>query len=157
MARRSAQGAQCSIERALSVVGERWNLLILREIFQGRDRFGAIRTGLGISRNVLSARLEHLIQHRVLQKVSYQDHPVRYQYRLTTRGVELYPVLLALLGWGDRWLTPEGEQPPLALVHTACGSPVPPDLCCPGCGEALTPSNTRARLSAARLARPASR
>lgn len=144
----------CSIERALAVVGDRWTLLILRDIFQGRDRFGAIRSSLGISRNVLSARLDQLVGHGLIEKVPYQDRPVRYRYPLTERGASLYPVLLALLGWGDRWLTPAGRPPPLTLVHRACGARVPAELCCPDCGEALHPGNVRARLSAAGLARP---
>ena len=144
----------CSIARALAVVGERWTLLILREIFFGASRFDELRRRLGIARNVLSARLEHLAEHGVLEKVSYQNRPVRFEYRLTSKGRDLYPVLLALLHWGDRWET--GATPPsLTLVHTRCGAPVEPVMACAQCGDSLAPSTTRARLRAERLRVPA--
>ena len=144
----------CSIARALAVVGERWTLLILREIFFGAGRFDELRRRLGIARNVLSARLDHLTEHGVLEKVSYQDRPVRFEYRLTGKGRELYPVLLALLRWGDRWES--GATPPsLTLVHSRCGAPVEPVMACGHCGEPLEPATTRARLRAERLSLPA--
>lgn len=144
----------CSIARALAVVGERWTLLILREIFFGARRFDELRRRLGIARNVLSARLEHLTEHGVLEKVSYQNRPVRFEYRLTSKGRDLFPVLLALLRWGDRWET--GTTPPsLTLVHTRCDAPVEPVMACGQCGDSLTPSTTRARLRAERLRVPA--
>lgn len=143
--------APCSIARALGVVGERWTLLILREIFQGSSRFDDLRGALGISRNVLSARLDALVEDQVLEKVAYQDRPVRFEYRLTTRGRDLYPVLLSLLRWGDRWLS-EGDQPPLTLIHRGCGKAVSPEISCDHCGEPLEPGNTRARMRADLLA-----
>jgi len=145
----------CSIARALGVVGERWTLLILREIFFGTRRFDELRRNLGIARNVLSGRLDHLTEHGVLEKVSYQNRPVRFEYRLTSKGRDLYPVLLALLQWGDRWEA--GATPPsLTLVHTRCGAPVEPVMACGHCGDPLAPSTTRARLRAERLRVPAS-
>ncbi len=144
----------CSIARALAVVGERWTLLILREIFFGARRFDELRRRLGIARNVLSARLDHLTEHGVLEKVSYQNRPVRFEYRLTSKGRDLFPILLALLRWGDRWET--GSTPPsLTLVHTRCGAPVEPVMACGQCGDSLAPSTTRARLRAERLRVPA--
>ncbi|MGI9592127.1 MAG: winged helix-turn-helix transcriptional regulator [Myxococcota bacterium] len=149
----ATRGAACSIARALGVVGERWTLLILREIFRGSHRFDEIRSALGISRNVLSGRLDALVAAGVLDKVSYQDRPVRFEYQLTAKGRDLYPVLLALLRWGDRWLA-EGEQPPLTLIHRGCGKTITPEIACDHCGEPLDPSNTRARLRAPLLTRP---
>ena len=144
----------CSIASALAVVGERWTLLILREIFFGARRFDELRRRLGIARNVLSARLDHLTEHGVLEKVSYQNRPVRFEYRLTSKGRDLFPILLALLRWGDRWET--GSTPPsLTLVHTRCGAPVEPVMACGQCGDSLAPSTTRARLRAERLRVPA--
>jgi len=148
----ATRDAPCSIARALGVVGERWTLLILREIFQGSGRFDDLRGALGISRNVLSARLEGLVESGVLEKVLYQDRPVRFEYRLTEKGRDLYPVLLSLLRWGDRWLT-EGDQPPLTLFHRGCGKAITPEAACDHCGETLTPANTRARLRADLLVR----
>ena len=144
--------APCSIARALGVVGERWTLLILREIFMGSGRFDEIRSALGISRNVLSARLEGLVRQRVLEKVAYQDRPVRFEYRLTGKGRDLYPVLLSLLRWGDRWLN-AGDSPPLTLIHRGCGKAIHGELVCDHCGEPLEPANTRARLRADLLTR----
>jgi DNA-binding HxlR family transcriptional regulator len=144
--------APCSIARALGVVGERWTLLILREIFQGSSRFDSLRGALGISRNVLSARLDQLVAAGVLEKVAYQDRPVRFEYRLTEKGSDLYPVLLSLLRWGDRWLT-AGEPPPLTLIHRGCGKTISPEIACDHCGEPLHPGNTRARMRAGLLAR----
>ncbi len=148
----STREAPCSIARALGVVGERWTLLILREIFQGSGKFDEIRGALGISRNVLSTRLDGLVGHGLLKKVSYQDRPVRFEYRLTDKGRDLYPVLLSLLRWGDRWLT-KGDQPPLTLIHRDCGKAVTPEIACDHCGEPLHPGNTRARMRADLLAR----
>lgn len=143
----------CSIARALAVVGERWTLLILREIFFGARRFDELRRRLGIARNVLATRLDHLVEHAVLEKVAYQDRPARYEYRLTSKGRDLYPVLLALLQWGDRWQA--GTSPPsLTLLHTNCGAPIEPVTACGHCGDPLTPSTTRARMSAERLSAP---
>ncbi len=144
--------APCSIARALGVVGERWTLLILREIFQGSSRFDDLRGALGISRNVLSARLDALVGNEVLKKVLYQDRPVRFEYRLSEKGRDLYPVLLALLRWGDRWLS-DGGPPPLTLIHRGCGKAVSPEIACDHCGEPLAPGNTRARMRADLLAR----
>ena len=150
---RETRAAPCSIARALGVVGERWTLLILREIFRGSGRFDDIRGALGISRNVLSARLDALRAEGVLERVAYQDRPVRFEYRLTEKGRDLYPVLLSLLRWGDRWLT-EGDSPPLTLIHRGCGKEVAPEMSCEHCGEPLEPGNTRARMRADLLARP---
>lgn len=147
------QAAPCSIARALSVVGERWTLLILREIFFGVARFDPLRRRLGISRNVLTQRLEHLVEHGVLEKVPYQDRPVRHEYRLTEKGRDLYPVLLALLGWGDRWAT-EGAPPSLTLTHRTCGHHLTAKTTCAHCGDPLEPGAMRARVRAERLAAP---
>jgi DNA-binding HxlR family transcriptional regulator len=147
------QVAPCSIARALSVVGERWTLLILREIFFGVGRFDPLRRRLGISRNVLTQRLEHLVDNGVLEKVPYQDRPVRHEYRLTEKGRDLYPVLLALLGWGDRWAN-AGSPPSLTLTHRTCGHHLTPTTTCAHCGETLDPGSTHARVRAERLAAP---
>ncbi len=144
---------QCSIARALSVVGERWTLLILRESFRGIARFDDLRERLGIARNVLAARLQALVEQGVMTRVAYREGPQRFEYRLTEKGRDLYPVLLALLRWGDRWLA-EGEPPPLTLIHKGCDHAVTPSLTCSHCGEPLDPGNTRARMRAGFVAAP---
>jgi DNA-binding HxlR family transcriptional regulator len=147
------QETPCSIARALAVVGERWTLLILREIFFGVSRFDLLRRRIGISRNVLTARLEHLVAEGVLDKVLYQDRPARHEYRLTEKGRDLYPVLLALLGWGDRWAS-EAGPPSVSLTHRGCGHPLTPTVHCAHCGDRLDPQSTHARLRAGHLAAP---
>ena len=134
-------GLPCSIARALSVVGDRWTLLILREAFSGVTRFeGFLR--LHISRNVLAERLARLTREGVFEQVAYQERPRRHAYELTDKGRDLYPVLVSLMGWGDRWLAgPEG--PPVRLVH-ACGADVRSTPVCPGCGESLRSDQVRA-------------
>jgi DNA-binding HxlR family transcriptional regulator len=131
----------CSIARSLDVVGEWWTLLVLRDIFMGVRRFEAIQADLGIARNVLSDRLSTLVDHGVLTKRRYQEHPERYEYVLTDMGSELAPVLAALMRWGDRWLSPDG--PPMVGLHRECGQPVDWTGTCPHCGATIGPRDVR--------------
>src|SRR5215218_9699954 len=101
-------GQTCSIARALEVIGERWTILILRDAFLGIRRFDDFQRSLGIARNVLNARLQRLIDAGVLERRLYQERPLRYEYRLTQRGRDLWPALVSLMQWGDRHLA--GEQ-----------------------------------------------
>lgn len=118
----------CSIARTLDVVGDRWTLLILRDVFRGIHRFDGFLESLPIARNVLSERLAHLVERGVLRRVQYAEHPPRFEYRLTRSGRELYPVLLALMDWGDRHL---GSKPG---VPTSDGvRPVRHAQVCPTC------------------------
>src|SRR4051812_30342975 len=98
----------CSIARALEVVGEWWTFLVIREAFLGVTRFEGFQEQLGIARNVLTSRLRALVSKGVLERTKYQERPPRFEYRLTEKGRDLYPVLLALMGWGDRWESPKG-------------------------------------------------
>jgi DNA-binding HxlR family transcriptional regulator len=141
----------CSISRALGVVGERWTLLILREAFAGARRFDDFRKRLGIARNVLTARLQGLVADGVLERVPCADSPGRAEYQLTAKGRDLYPVLVALLRWGDRWLAGD-SGPPLLLVHRPCGCETTGSLRCSGCGEELVAGDVRARLPAGAVA-----
>jgi DNA-binding HxlR family transcriptional regulator len=133
---------QCSIARALDLVGEWWTPLILRDVFRGMRRFEEIQTSLGIARNVLSDRLTTLVDGGVLERRQYQDHPARYEYRLTDMGRDYYQVLLALKQWGDRWLT-GGGGPPVTLIHDRCGHEVEPVLTCSHCGEPISARQIR--------------
>src|SRR3982751_3153860 len=94
----------CSIARTLDIVGERWTLLILRDAFNDVRRFEDFAAGLPVARNILTDRLQTLVAHGILERRRYQERPPRYEYRLTAKGMELYPVLIALLQWGDRHL-----------------------------------------------------
>ena len=119
MERKSFAGMDCSVAQCLEVVGEWWSLLIVRDTFLGVTRFDDFQTRLGISRNILTNRLNHLVEAGVLQRVSYQDNPPRSDYRLTDKGRDLWHVITAMRQWGDRWAAPGGE--PLVLQHKACG------------------------------------
>jgi DNA-binding HxlR family transcriptional regulator len=147
---RAVQDTSCSIARTLSVVGERWTLLILREVFLGASRFDELQDRLDIARNVLAQRLAHLVDHGVLEKAEYSERPRRYEYRLTERGRDLYPILIALMGWGDRWLA-EDSTPSLSLTHRPCGHATHGEMVCGHCHEPLDPKDTRVRLGAGRL------
>ena len=126
----------CSMARSLELIGDWWTPLILRDLQLGVDRFDAIADDLGISRNLLAARLSHLVEHGIVARSRYQEHPPRDRYVLTEAGRELMPVLLALTGWGDRWATPEGG-PPMLFRHRRCGNHFTPVVSCSACGEPL--------------------
>ncbi len=121
----------CSIERTLSVLGEKWTFLVLREAFGGVRRFADIQANTGAPRQVLSARLAKLIEEGTLRKVPYQEPGQRQrdEYRLTDKGRELFPILVALLHWGDRYLA-DPEGPSLLVTHRDCGAPVTLELRC---------------------------
>jgi DNA-binding HxlR family transcriptional regulator len=104
MQRKRFDGMNCSIARALDEVGEWWTLLIIRECTQGNTRFDEFQSELGISRNILTARLERLIELKILERFPLPERAKTFGYRLTAKGVELYPVLVALMQWGDRWV-----------------------------------------------------
>jgi DNA-binding HxlR family transcriptional regulator len=125
----------CSVARTLEVVGERWSLLILRNAFYGVRRFDDFQRGLGIARNILANRLSALVDHGVFDRHQYQDRPLRYEYRLTDKGRDLLPVVLAMMRWGDRWTS--DAEPPVTLTHTTCGKITHPRVTCDHCGEAL--------------------
>ena len=112
----------CSIAASLDIVGDRWTILILRDAFRGLRRFDEFRRDLDIPRAVLADRLRRLVERGVMVKRAYQDRPMRYEYRLTRMGLELSPILVSLMQWGDRWLSEDGA--PTLLVHEACGTEV---------------------------------
>jgi DNA-binding HxlR family transcriptional regulator len=134
----------CSVARALSVVGDRWTLLVLRDAFLGIRRFADFHADLGTTRHRLADRLRKLVAHGVLERVRYQTRPARFEYRLTAKGRDLYPVVVSLTRWGDRWMAGE-DGPPLALVHRGCGREVMPSLTCPACGAGVTARDMEAR------------
>lgn len=142
MLARDYPGQTCSIARSLELVGERWTLLIVRDIFRRRRRFEEIQESLGIARNVLSSRLEALIEEGILERRPYHERPPRYEYFLTEKGLDLWPVLIALLGWGDRHCA--GEMgPPAVIVHKHCGGRVDDRRICERCGAELEVRDAR--------------
>jgi DNA-binding HxlR family transcriptional regulator len=132
----------CSVAQCLEVVGEWWSMLILRDAFLGVTRFDDFQARLGISRNVLNQRLSRLVDEGVLDRVPYQEHPPRSDYRLTDKGRDLWPVLTAMRQWGDQWAAPDG--PRVQLVHRACGHVADAVPTCSECGEALDARSVRA-------------
>jgi DNA-binding HxlR family transcriptional regulator len=128
----------CSIAGALEVVGERWSLLIVRNVFLGLRRFDQIQANLGIARNVLQTRLERLVEQGVLERVPYQQRPPRHEYRLTEKGLDLWPIVVSLMQWGDRYTPPAGG-PAVLLEHRGCGGRVDEHRICERCGEPIGP------------------
>jgi|SRR5690606_15402536 len=128
----------CSLARTLSVVGDRWTLLVLRECFLGVRRFDDFEQRLGVTRHVLADRLKKLVEAGVLAKVAYQERPKREEYRLTEKGLGLHPVLMSLVQWGDRYMS-GAEGPPIRHRHKACGQQMHGVLVCSECGEPLAP------------------
>jgi DNA-binding HxlR family transcriptional regulator len=113
----------CSIARALAEVGERWSLLIVREAIMGSTRFEEFQGRLNIARNILSARLASLVGAGILSRTPTRPAARTYDYRLTRKGEDLFPVVVALLQWGDRWLD-EGAGPPVVLLEASTGGPL---------------------------------
>jgi DNA-binding HxlR family transcriptional regulator len=126
----------CSIARTLDVIGEPWSPLILRDVYVGIGRFEQIQQDLGISRKVLAERLRWLVEQGVLDRVVYSERPVRHEYRLTTKGLELCDLLLAMVRWGDRW-TAGQAGPPVLYRHHACGQISHVVPCCSVCGKPM--------------------
>jgi len=128
----------CSIARSLSIIGDRWTLLVLRNAFLGTRRFDDFQALLGVTRHVLADRLKRLVESDILKKAPYQDGQARFEYRLTEKGRDLYPVLLALVAWGDKWMD-EGKGAPLEYLHKTCGHKFKPTMVCSECQDPLTP------------------
>jgi DNA-binding HxlR family transcriptional regulator len=135
--RRDYPGLDDSVAKALEVIGERWSLLIVRTVMHGNRRFGEMQESLGIARNVLSARLQRLIDEDILERRAYQESPPRYEYFLTQKGLDLWPALIALLHWGDRY-SPNPGGPLRLIVHKDCGGAVSERGICEECGKVLT-------------------
>lgn len=135
MQRTSFEAMNCSVAQCLDAVGEWWTLLIVRDAFLGVTRFDDFQVRLGISRNILSERLNRLVDTGVFKRMPYQEHPPRSEYRLTEKGRDLWHVITAMRQWGDRWVAPNG--PPLKLRHKACGHVIQAVTSCSHCGESL--------------------
>jgi DNA-binding HxlR family transcriptional regulator len=130
---RTYENQNCSAARTLELVGERWTLLIIRDALLGVTRFDGFLSRLGIARNVLTDRLNGLVENGILSREAYQDRPTRHEYVLTRKGLELLPVIVTLTEWGDRHLSP---TPPREFEHTTCaGGHVVSQLACTACGH----------------------
>ena len=140
----AAAHASCSIARTLDVIGDRWTILILRDSFRGVRRFDQFQRDLGIARNVLTDRLQKLVDHGVLDRRPYQERPTRYEYRLTPKGIDLSPALVALMRWGDTWLAGDAGVP-LELTHKSCGTTLDQAFICWTCETTVRPTEIRSR------------
>ncbi|MEN3360109.1 MAG: hypothetical protein V7637_4091 [Mycobacteriales bacterium] len=142
--------AHCSIARTLELVGEKWTLLVLRDAFNGVRRFDDLHRRIGAPRQVLSQRLGRLVDVGLLRRVPYREpgQRTRYEYRLTEAGLDLYPILVALLSWGDRY-RPNPEGPAVELTHRGCGEPVSLALRCASGHELASAREVRPRPGAA--------
>ncbi|MEU8617618.1 helix-turn-helix domain-containing protein [Streptomyces sp. NPDC048623] len=135
----------CSIADTLALVGEKYSLLVLREISLGVRRFDRIARNTGAPRDILTARLKRLVEAGVLEKVAYSERPRRYEYRATPSGEELAPVLLTLMAWGDRHLNPDAR--PVVLEHS-CGAVLDPRVVCAHCGAEPDPASLQHHMRA---------
>lgn len=126
----------CSMARTIGVIGDRWSLLILRECFLRTRRFEAFQSALGITRHLLAERLKKLVRLGVLRRVAYQESPKRHEYILTQKGLDLYPIMMAIVHWGDIHMVDERGRP-LLHEHQKCGHVFNPVTVCSECGEPL--------------------
>jgi DNA-binding HxlR family transcriptional regulator len=145
MKRTSFANWPCSIARAMDLLGDWWTPLVLREAFYGIQRFDDFQAGLNIARNTLADRLRTLVTEGLMEKKPYQTDPVRYDYVLTEKGRDFFPVLVALQRWGDRWLADEAG-PPIVLRHERCGHDGEAEVVCSSCGEPMTAADTSMRI-----------
>ena len=136
----TTQPRACSVARTLELVGEKWALLAVREVFLGNRRFDEMVRRTGAPRDTLAARLRTLTGAGILQRRQYNEHPARYEYRLTDAGRDLYPVITTLMRWGDKYLAGD-DGPPMVLRHR-CGHPVVATVICEACGEPLEARHT---------------
>ncbi|MGH9018235.1 MAG: winged helix-turn-helix transcriptional regulator [Acidimicrobiales bacterium] len=142
MERKSFAGMECSVAQCLEVIGEWWSMLIVRDAFLGVTRFDAFQQRLDISRNILQQRLSRLVETGVLHRRQYCEHPPRYDYVLTDKGRDLWPVVTAMRQWGDHYSAPHG--PPLVVTHKECGSAADTVLVCGSCRDPVGARDMRA-------------
>ena len=135
---KSLEDEQCSVARTVAVIGDRWTLLVLRDCFLRVRRFEDFQARLEVTRHVLADRLRKLVHRGVLRRVLYQSRPRRYEYILTQKGLDLYPIIMAIVHWGDVHMIDERGRP-LLHEHKLCGKAFDPVMTCSECGEPLSP------------------
>jgi DNA-binding HxlR family transcriptional regulator len=141
---RPFEDQNCSIAGALAVIGERWTLLVLREVLLGRRRFQEIKRNTSIATNILTDRLNTLVEHGVLERRLYSEQPESYEYVPTEKAYDVRPILIGLVQWGDKYVYAE-QGPPRVHVHTACGHDANPEFVCSHCGERIGPGELKVR------------
>jgi DNA-binding HxlR family transcriptional regulator len=137
----------CPVARTIAQIGDAWTLMVMRELFLGVRRYEEIRVHTGMSPQLLSRRLRKLVGAGIVARRQYQDRPPRFEFVLAEKGLDLWPVIVALRGWGERWAKRARESALITLTHRACGHPIEPVVTCPDCGEPLNARSIVARLS----------
>ena len=143
MRRASFVDMNCSVAQGLEQIGEWWTMLILRDALLGVRRFEDFQSRLGIARNILSARLDTLVGHGIMERRPYSERSARHEYVLTEKGRDLAAVVVALTEWGDRWLAPDG--PPGLYTHSPCGGQITLVTTCANCGRVHDPAEIKVR------------
>ncbi len=144
----------CSVAGALEIMGERWTIMVLREAFLGTRRFDDFQRNTGCARNILSDRLQKLVGAGILERRRYQDRPPRFEYRLTQKGVDLWPAIVALMQWGDRYVA-GARGAAVVLEHKDCNHESSPYLVCDHCGEPVHARVMRAHPGPGAITQPA--
>jgi DNA-binding HxlR family transcriptional regulator len=136
----------CSVAQTLEIIGERWTLLIIRDAFLGLTKFAEFHESLGIARNILADRLRRLVDEGIFERIPYAGRPPRYEYVLTEKGRDLYPIFLAMMRWGERWLD-DAERTSIVLTHVPCGHQTLPVTVCEHCGQPVDAREMRYELA----------
>ncbi|MBK5222470.1 MAG: helix-turn-helix transcriptional regulator [Acidimicrobiia bacterium] len=144
MSRTDTSTWPCTIARASDLLGDGWNLLIVRQACLGARRFEEFHDGLGIGRNVLTSHLHRLVDEGVFDRVPYQDRPPRHEYRLTDKGRDIFPVLVAMAAWAERWMT-GSEGTPLVFHHQSCDHDMHGEVVCSHCHDPIAVRDVGAR------------
>ena len=147
MERKSFVDMDCSVAQCLEVIGEWWTMLVVRDCFMGVTRFEDFQRRLGISRNILHSRLTTLVDAGILKRVPYSD-----DYKLTAKGLDLWPILTAMRQWGDQYAAPDG--PPVTITHASCGENAHAVMVCHHCGERIEPRDVKLNPRANRMPGP---
>ena len=140
----------CTIARSVDAIGDPWTIMIVKELFLGQKRFDDFQMYTGMSPHLLSVRMKKLEKHGIVQRLAYQQHPARYEYRLTQKGIDLWPILVALKDWSARWgKWPEGE--PLTIRHKACSHVTSLKVVCSHCDLPMNARDVRQEMSPAMI------
>jgi DNA-binding HxlR family transcriptional regulator len=145
----------CTVARSVSAIGDPWTLMVMKELFLGQRRFDDIQTYTGISPHLLSVRMKRLEKHGIVQRRAYQQHPARYEYLLTEKGIDIWPILIAFKDWSAKWGSwPEGE--PLRIRHKACSHITSLSIVCSHCAAPMSARDVRSEMSTAMVEERAS-
>lgn len=129
-----------AVGKALEVFSDNWSFSVLQELFFGVKRFDDFQRSLNISRSVLTRRLRHLESQNIISRYQYSTRPSRYEYRLTERGIDMYPIFVQLKSWGEKWLD-DSHTSNLELIHTTCGHPLDVTVNCTSCNKEINARN----------------